>query len=79
MSSEILPLEEALQINGLRAIFGEVYPDPVRVLCVGPSMDTIKKNPRDDKWMEYSIEFCGGTHLNCTGDAAAFAILGEWL
>jgi len=35
VSSEVLPLKKAQAINGLRAVFGEVYPDPVRVISVG--------------------------------------------
>ena len=33
--SQVLPLEQAQKIPGLRAVFGEVYPDPVRVISVG--------------------------------------------
>lgn len=35
MHSQVLPLEQAQKIPGLRAVFGEVYPDPVRVISVG--------------------------------------------
>ena len=38
--SEIVPLQQALRIRGLRAVFGEVYPDPVRVISVGPKVST---------------------------------------
>lgn len=34
MQSEVLPLELAQDIPGLRAVFGEVYPDPVRVVSL---------------------------------------------
>lgn len=37
MRSEVMSLSEASEIPGLRAVFGEVYPDPVRVVSLGPS------------------------------------------
>lgn len=33
--SEVVPLKQAMEIVGLRAVFGERYPDPVRVVSVG--------------------------------------------
>lgn len=33
--------------------------------------------PDSASWAEYSIEFCGGTHLGNTGQAEAFALLQE--
>ena len=70
-------LDKAMSINGLRAVFGEVYPDPVRVVSVGPSIDDVLANPSDEKWKEYSIEFCGGTHLVSTDAAEQFVVLEE--
>ena len=34
--NQVVPLAQARAIRGLRAVFGEVYPDPVRVISVGP-------------------------------------------
>lgn len=62
VTSKVMPLEEAKEIGGVRAVFGEVYPDPVRVVSIGN--DT-------------SVEFCGGTHLGNTAEAEAFAIVEE--
>jgi len=62
VTSKVMPLEEAQAIKGVRAVFGEVYPDPVRVVAIG-----------DDT----SIEFCGGTHVQNTAEAEAFAIVEE--
>lgn len=56
------PLHVAKQISGLRAVFGEVYPDPVRVLSVGYSVDSLIADPSNEKWVSTSIEFCGGTY-----------------
>ena len=70
-------LEDALKINGLRAVFGERYPDPVRVMSVGMPVEDLKKNPGNAEWRKYSIEFCGGTHLKATGEIEHFTITTE--
>ena len=36
VQAQVVPLEKALSFSGLRAVFGEQYPDPVRVLAVPP-------------------------------------------
>lgn len=74
----VAPLEDAQKISSLRAVFGEVYPDPVRVVAVSPSTITqMLGNPQDDQWNSYSVEFCGGTHLKNTSEAQGFVLLSE--
>jgi len=74
----VAPLADAEKISSLRAVFGEKYPDPVRVVAVTPSPITeILSNPQDAMWNEYSVEFCGGTHLTNTKEAEAFCLLSE--
>lgn len=75
--NQIVPLSSAKQISGLRAVFGEVYPDPVRVLSIGNPIEELIDSPKSDKWNSFSIEFCGGTHAKNTHDAQAFAIVEE--
>ena len=70
-------LADAKTISGLRAVFGEVYPDPVRVVSVGPTIDELLANPGSEEWTKYSIEFCGGTHLANTSQAEGFVLLEE--
>jgi alanyl-tRNA synthetase len=65
-----MPLAEAKKIPGVRAVFGEKYPDPVRVLLIGPDRAQ-NASPND------SVEFCGGTHLNHTGQAGFFKIVSQ--
>lgn len=60
-------LERAKQIEGVRAVFGETYPDPVRVVSVGIEVDTLLENPKNPEWRKVSVEFCGGTHVDQTG------------
>jgi alanyl-tRNA synthetase len=67
-----LPLAEAKQLDGVRAVFGEKYPDPVRVLMIGA------EKPADAS-ADISVEFCGGTHVQRTGQIGFFKIVGQEL
>lgn len=58
-------------------MFGEQYPDPVRVVSIGKPIEELLANPEEPSNRQYSIEFCGGTHLEHTGQARAFALLSE--
>lgn len=75
--AEEVTLEKARSINGLRAVFGETYPDPVRVVSVGIPIPDLLADPTNAKWHEVSIEFCGGTHVAKTGDIKDFVIVEE--
>lgn len=60
--------DKAIEAGAL-ALFGEKYGDEVRVLTMGDSLE------QSDK--PYSVELCGGTHVNRTGDIALFVITSE--
>ncbi|KAI1004517.1 Alanine--tRNA ligase [Podosphaera aphanis] len=65
--TKIVDLETAKGIEGVRAVFGETYPNPVRVVSVGVEIDTLLENPTNSEWKNISVEFCGGTHVDQTG------------
>jgi alanyl-tRNA synthetase len=60
-------LGRAREIEGVRAVFGETYPDPVRVVSIGVDVDALLAQPKNPDWRKYSVEFCGGTHVEQTG------------
>ena len=72
-----VPLSIAHEITGVRAVFGETYPDPVRVVSVGIPVDDILKNVKDETWGKISIEFCGGTHVRNTADIKDLVVIEE--
>jgi alanyl-tRNA synthetase len=65
-----MPLAEAKKIPGVRAVFGEKYPDPVRVIIIGADQPA-------DVTADMSVEFCGGTHLSRTSQAGLFKIVSQ--
>ncbi|MEM9989109.1 MAG: alanine--tRNA ligase, partial [Pseudomonadota bacterium] len=64
----ILPYEDAIEA-GAMALFGEKYDNEVRVLRLG--------DQPDDPSRPYSMELCGGTHVDRVGDIALFVVTSE--
>ena len=58
---------------GAMALFGEKYGDEVRVVTMGTTAQVDAKEAST----VFSLELCGGTHVNRTGDIGAFVITSE--
>ncbi|KAK1813260.1 Alanine--tRNA ligase, partial [Friedmanniomyces endolithicus] len=72
-----VPLATARNLEGVRAVFGETYPDPVRVVSIGVSIEDLLEDPKRPEWRQVSIEFCGGTHVKNTTEIKDLVILEE--
>ncbi|KAL1490632.1 hypothetical protein ABEB36_013293 [Hypothenemus hampei] len=70
-------LATAKTIRGLRAVFEETYPDPVRVISIGIPVEDLEKDPFSPLGDGTSIEFCGGTHVKYAGHIGDFVISSE--
>jgi len=70
-------LEDARRISGLRAVFGEKYPERVRVVSIGATLKDLLAAPDRGEWKKLSIEFCGGTHLASTGSVGSLVLVHE--
>ncbi|XP_009877791.1 PREDICTED: alanine--tRNA ligase, cytoplasmic-like, partial [Apaloderma vittatum] len=71
------PLAAAKAIQGLRAVFDETYPDPVRVVSIGIPVEELLADPSGPAGSLTSVEFCGGTHLQNSSHAGPFVIVSE--
>ncbi|CDZ66383.1 Alanine--tRNA ligase [Neorhizobium galegae bv. orientalis] len=70
VTTRLMSVDDAIA-EGAMALFGEKYGDEVRVVAMGKAIE----GPKAGK--PYSVELCGGTHVNATGDIGLVRVLGE--
>ncbi|MBX9617980.1 MAG: alanine--tRNA ligase [Hyphomicrobiales bacterium] len=66
VTTRLMAVDEAIA-SGARALFGEKYGEEVRVVSMGPHI----------QGKAWSVELCGGTHVERTGDIGVIAVIGE--
>eukprot|EP00808_Paulinella_micropora_P007606 g37327.t1 len=69
--------EEATKLSTLRFDSLKGYGDSVRVVSVGLPLNQAFSSPNDSKWFNYSVELCGGTHIQNSGEIEDFCIISE--
>ena len=69
VSTRIMTPDAAIELGAL-ALFGEKYGDEVRVVQMGGATDIAGRGA-------WSVELCGGTHVNRTGDISLLKIISE--
>ncbi|MDP3196346.1 alanine--tRNA ligase [Tabrizicola sp.] len=72
VETRIMTPDDARAI-GAQALFGEKYGEEVRVV----SMGTLEGSGKGSDGKTYSLELCGGTHVQRTGDIGAMVLLSE--
>lgn len=72
-----VPLATARNIEGVRAVFGETYPDPVRVVSIGVPVEELLEDVKRPEWRSVSVEFCGGTHVKNTSEIKDLVVVEE--
>jgi len=70
--TRLLSRDDAIT-SGARALFGEKYGDEVRVVAMGQNPAT----SGGSNTMGWSVELCGGTHVERTGDIGVISVIGE--
>jgi alanyl-tRNA synthetase len=69
VTTRLMPTDQAIEA-GAMALFGEKYGDEVRVVTMGG-------DDPDSPDKRYSVELCGGTHVQQTGDIGNVLVVGE--
>ncbi|WP_420414507.1 alanine--tRNA ligase [Roseibium sp.] len=70
VETRLMAVDDAIEA-GAMALFGEKYGEEVRVVSMGTALHGEKEGK------PYSLELCGGTHVNRTGDIGLVTVVSE--
>ena len=70
VETRLMAVDDAIEA-GAMALFGEKYGEEVRVVSMGTALHGEKQGK------VYSLELCGGTHVNQTGDIGLVHVVNE--
>ena len=70
VATRLMAVDDAIA-SGARALFGEKYGDEVRVVIIG------EPTVQQGNTMGWSVELCGGTHVQRTGDIGIISVVDE--
>lgn len=68
VNTQVRPLADAERLGAV-TLLGETYADPARFVLVGANFDDVRG--------KYSLELCGGTHVNNTSEIMTLLVLKE--
>ena len=72
---EFMPFSKAKEIGAI-GLFDEKYSDKVKIYFIGPKEGLSTRNTRSGQpRTSYSVEFCGGPHVNFTSEVKSFKII----
>jgi alanyl-tRNA synthetase len=71
-----VPIAEA-RARGAMALFGEKYGDNVRMIEIPTASEPAAEPAGENAVPPYSLELCGGTHCERTGDIGLFRVVAE--
>ncbi len=81
VETHIMDIDTAKE-QGAMALFGEKYADKVRVVTMGQNTQNLSQDTQQGFFSEnyqpiFSMELCGGTHVQRTGDIGFIKIISE--
>jgi len=76
VETRLMAVDDAIE-SGARALFGEKYGEEVRVVSMGTPLEKGAGDTAPSANKAWSVELCGGTHVERTGDIGLIKVVAE--